>query len=331
MSDFVIKAKFGEDIRRIQLSSLSFSSLKTTLENLFEDIPKNFVLFYRDEDQDQISIRTDADLISAAEFFKGKGPMKIEIHSPEKKNLSPSSSLGTTSTGTSPQAGAPQAQVPFEALFQTVLQQVSSQPQLVLQSAELLNSQMGNLAPLLSTFLFTLGQNPASLSNSNFASNPLSPNPSPAPSVSNPIAQAQFINSFMTQLLNSPAFTQLFQQVAVASLASARAATSINSTVTPITTSASTPTIPTDTNNATASTRTLNNTRTEGTRVNSRSSQTEQTTQSIQQNANSITAQLESLASMGFTDIGRNRELLERYGQNVYLVIEKLIEEGSKK
>lgn len=72
-----LKIKFNEDVRRITLDKpTKFAELRTVLSGLFRSLPENYVLKYVDEEEDLITISSDMELEEAFELAK-KSPIKI--------------------------------------------------------------------------------------------------------------------------------------------------------------------------------------------------------------------------------------------------------------
>eukprot|EP01102_Stenamoeba_stenopodia_P006972 TRINITY_DN194_c0_g1_i1.p1 TRINITY_DN194_c0_g1~~TRINITY_DN194_c0_g1_i1.p1 ORF type:complete len:356 (-),score=105.08 TRINITY_DN194_c0_g1_i1:114-1181(-) len=72
-----LKIKFNEDVRRITLDKpTKFAELRTVLSGLFRALPENYVLKYVDEEEDLITISSDMELEEAFELAR-KSPIKI--------------------------------------------------------------------------------------------------------------------------------------------------------------------------------------------------------------------------------------------------------------
>lgn len=90
---FVIKLQFQNDIRRVTVEKVpSFTELTELAKTLFENsLPSTFIVKYKDDEGDSISVGSDRELTEAFRVLGQQGVIRFTLAASEKKNASPSS------------------------------------------------------------------------------------------------------------------------------------------------------------------------------------------------------------------------------------------------
>jgi len=76
-----VKFEYQKDIRRVAFEKvLSLEEIKTIAKSLFRDtLPQSFVLKYKDDEGDMITVESDRELAEAFRLYKDKGILKITV------------------------------------------------------------------------------------------------------------------------------------------------------------------------------------------------------------------------------------------------------------
>jgi predicted transcriptional regulator len=97
---FVIKLSNGTDIRRITVNQpISLVELTELAKSLFRGtLPPSFILQYKDDEQEQITVTCDRELEEAFRLFKDQGLLRVcVVHTAEKVVTSPAVATQTPS------------------------------------------------------------------------------------------------------------------------------------------------------------------------------------------------------------------------------------------
>jgi len=88
---FVIKFQHGDDIRRITVEQcLPMKEIIELVRSLFrENLPQPFVLRYKDDEGDFVTITSDRELEEAFRLFKDSGILRLYVHKIDVPKVSP--------------------------------------------------------------------------------------------------------------------------------------------------------------------------------------------------------------------------------------------------
>jgi len=143
-----LKVNFGDDLRRISVADdCSYADLRKTLQSLFhKSLPSGFIIKYKDEESDVLSITSDSELQEAKTIHKQL--LRLTLIAPptgEKSNEKPESATDNVkpkeAQAQSPSLATPQAN---QLNFAPLLQELMQNTQLAQSMLPLVMSALGN-------------------------------------------------------------------------------------------------------------------------------------------------------------------------------------------